>query len=72
VRALDRVIDWRGKPQAIRSGNAPEYIDSTLTNWAEQQGIRPDHIQPGKPQQNANIERYNRTVRCDWLKAGKD
>lgn len=24
-------------------------------------------IQPGNPQQNAYIERYNRTVRYDWL-----
>lgn len=26
------------------------------------------HIQPGNPQQNAYVERYNRTVRYDWLR----
>ena len=67
VRALDQIIEWRGKPQTIRSDNGPEYISSTLANWARSQGIKLDYIQPGKPQQNAYIERYNRTVRYDWL-----
>ena len=35
--------------------------------WAEKHGVRLEHIQPGKPQQNAYIERYNRTVRGEWL-----
>lgn len=34
--------------------------------WATRRGIRVDFIQPGKPQQNAYIERYNRNVRYDW------
>jgi putative transposase len=26
-----------------------------------------EHIQPGNPQQNAYVERFNRTVRYEWL-----
>jgi transposase InsO family protein len=35
--------------------------------WAEKEGVTIQHIQPGQPQQNAYIERYNRTVRHEWL-----
>ena len=45
----------------------PEYISGTLMEWAENKGITLAHIQPGKPQQNAYVERYNRTVRHEWL-----
>ena len=67
IRSLEQIIEWRGKPQALRCDNGPEYISAALATWAEQQGIRIEYIQPGKPQQNAYIERYNRTVRYDWL-----
>ena len=67
IRALDQLIAWRGKPLAIRCDNGPEYISQLLTDWAKAQGITLTYIQPGKPQQNAYVERYNRTVRCDWL-----
>ena len=67
VRSLNQIIEWRGKPLAIRVDNGPEYISSTLMIWAEKQGIALNHIQPGKPQQNAYVERYNRTVRHEWL-----
>ncbi len=62
VRSLNRIIEWRGKPQTIRVDNWPEYISGKLMQWAEKHGVRLEHIQPGKPQQNAYIERYNRTV----------
>lgn len=67
IRALDQVIEWRGKPKMIRCDNGPEYISGVLQAWAENRGIQLLHIQPGKPQQNAYVERYNRTVRYDWL-----
>ncbi len=67
VRSLNQIIEWRGKPDRIRVDNGPEYISGTLMTWAEKQGIHIEYIQPGKPQQNAYIERYNRTVRDEWL-----
>ena len=51
----------------IRVDNGPEYISGKLMAWAEQMSIHIQYIQPGKPQQNAYIERYNRTVRHEWL-----
>jgi putative transposase len=66
IRALKQIIYWRGKPLAIRY-YGPEYVSEALRDWAAQQGITLQFIQPGKPQQNAYIERYNRTVRYDWL-----
>lgn len=67
VRSLNQIIEWRGKPLAIRVDNGPEYVSYTLMTWAEKQGIALTYIQPGKPQQNAYIERYNRKVRHEWL-----
>ena len=67
IRTLEQVIEWRGKPESIRCDNGPEYISKKLLLWAANQGIRIEHIQPGQPQQNAYVERYNRTVRYDWL-----
>jgi putative transposase len=67
TRVLEQIIEWRGKPRMIRCDNGPEYISHKLQRWAQERGIQLGYIQPGKPQQNAYIERYNRTVRHEWL-----
>jgi hypothetical protein len=67
IRTLQQVMDWRGKPRVIRCDNDPECISGTLLQWAAERQIRIEYIQPDKPQQNAYVERYNRTVRYDWL-----
>jgi putative transposase len=65
VRALNQIIEWRGKPKCLRCDNGPEYVSALLANWASENGIELRFTQPGNPQQNAYIERYNRTVRYD-------
>ena len=67
IRSLEQIIEWRGKPCAIRLDNGPEYIAQSLVDWASKNRITLMYIQPGKPTQNAYIERYNRTVRHEWL-----
>lgn len=67
IRSLEQIMAWRGKPLTIRCDNGPEYVSAALQNWAEQRGIGIGYIQPGKPQQNAYVERFNRTVRYEWL-----
>jgi len=67
IRTLEQIIGWRGKPIAIRCDNDPEYLSAAIISWALRRGIRLEYIQPGKPQQNAYVERFNRTVRYEWL-----
>lgn len=66
-RTLDQIIEWRGQLSEIRCDNGPEYISARLQNWAKGKGIRLRYIQPGKPQQNGYVERFNRTVRYDRM-----
>ena len=32
IRSLERIIEWRGKPKAIRCDNGPEYLSGKLVN----------------------------------------
>ena len=67
IRALKQIIGWRGKPQVIRCDNGPEYISAAVQAWAQEWGIKLEFIQPGRPQQNAYVELFNRTVQHEWL-----
>lgn len=69
VRVLENLLLWRVAPKQIRMDNGPELISQRLETWAKQKQIELIHIQPGKPSQNAYIERFNRTFREDVLDA---
>jgi putative transposase len=67
VRALDELIELRGKPAALRLDNGPELISEALEKWAKRHGVQRRFIQPGRPMQNGLIERFNRTYREEVL-----
>ncbi len=67
IREFKQIISWRGKPEVIRCDNGPEYISAAIQTWAQEMGIRLKYIQPDNPEQNAYVERFNRTVRYEWL-----
>ena len=53
IRALEQIIEWQGKPAAIRCDNDPEYSSQGLVDWANDHHITLIYIRPGKPTQNA-------------------
>jgi len=67
VRVLDRIVANRGYPLKMRMDNGPELISLALAQWAEDHGVMLEFIKPGKPTQNAFIERFNRTYRTEIL-----
>ena len=56
---------WQTPGHWLRHG--PEYIGAVTLAWAAKRSICIDFIQPGQRQQNAYVERYNRTAHYDWL-----
>jgi putative transposase len=69
IRVLERLIAQRGKPANIRCDNGPEFISHLLAQWCNSKEITLQFIQPGKPMQNAYIERKNGSMRREFLNA---
>jgi len=71
IRVLERLIAQRDCPANIRCDNGPEFISHKLEEWCsdERRRISLQFIQPGKPTQNAYIERKNGSMRRELLDA---
>ncbi len=61
------------KSATFRRCYGPEFINGRFKKWANLRGIRIQYIQPGNPQQNAYIERFNRDEQAKGPRgAGKE
>ena len=69
ITFVAQLIDLHGRPRAIRCDNGPELTSEAFTDWCKEPDIELRFIQPGKPDQNAYIERFNRTYREEVLNA---
>jgi len=69
VQVLTRLVECYGRPTQLRTDNGPEFISTHLSDWCEKQGIDLHWIQPGKPTQDAYIERCNGSFRRELLDA---
>ena len=69
TRVLDELIALHGRPTTLRMDNGPELTAQALVDWADERRIDLHYIQPGKPDQNAFIERFNRSYRTEVLNA---
>jgi len=69
VLFMEKLIEIHGKPKQIRTDNGPEFISKRFQTWLNNNNITWSRIEKGKPQQNAIVERFNRTYREDILDA---
>lgn len=69
VRVFEQLRQERGLPRVLRTDNGPEFLGEACISWSKQAGMAIQYIQPGKPNQNAFIGRFNRTLREELLDA---
>lgn len=67
VYLLNQIIEWRGKPEAIRTDNGTEFLAKAFKGFCRNSAIEHRPVQKGRPMQNGYIERFNRTYREDVL-----
>jgi putative transposase len=63
VRVLNELVALHGRPSAVRVDNGPEFTAQPFVEWCAEHRVATHYIQPGKPDQNAYIERFNRSYR---------
>jgi putative transposase len=69
TRVRERLIEQRGRPEAMRSDNGPEFCSRHMLGWVEEFKIELVHIQPGRPMQNGHVENFHGRLPDECLNA---
>ena len=67
IEVLARLISAHGAPRFLCSDNGPEFVSHAILAWLTESGIQTARIDPGKPWQNADNERFNGKFRDECL-----
>ena len=67
IRVFEQIQAQRVLPQVLRTDNGPEFLGEVCVQWAKTQGMAIRYTQPGRPNQNGCIDRFNRTFREEIL-----
>jgi putative transposase len=67
VRLFERIKTERPPPDILPIDNGPEFLGEVFSDCCAEHGIFIDYIEPRKTNQNAFIERFNRSVSNEVL-----
>lgn len=69
VTSLEKLSNGNRRMNQADMGIRLRKVSEAFVSWAEEREIELRFIEPGKPNQNAFIERFNRTYRTEVLNA---
>jgi len=67
TKLLEQLKDFHDLPEVITVDNGPEFTSKVMKRWAQENKVRLNYIEPGKPIQNAFIESFNGKFRDECL-----
>jgi len=67
TRELSAIMRRRGRPKTIVSDNGTELTSMAVLRWCQDTGVDWHYIAPGKPTQNAFVERFIGSFRDELL-----
>ena len=67
AREFDAIIEGRGRPPMIVSGNGTEPTSLAILKGAQDRQVEWHRIAPGKPQRNGYVESFNGRLRDECL-----